>query len=160
MATCAVQFELELAPAEPSEPARASHQRPLVLKSRFTLAERIDLALELDEAEPYWRPQTRGDCAGVPRPCPFIACRHHLYLDVTAVGSVRINFPGLEPSDMHPERSCALDVAERVAMTGELLSLDAVGVALNMTREGSRLAEVQALDSLGRTHLRVLNNLR
>jgi hypothetical protein len=51
-------------------------------------------------------------------------------------------------------------MAPLLAMTGELLSLDAVGVALNMTREGSRLAEVQALDSLGRTHLRVLNNLR
>lgn len=28
------------------------------------------------------RPQTRGDCAKGPRPCPWVSCAHHLALDV------------------------------------------------------------------------------
>lgn len=28
------------------------------------------------------RPRTRGDCLTMPRPCPWVGCRHHLLLDV------------------------------------------------------------------------------
>lgn len=27
------------------------------------------------------RPQTRGDCVDGPRPCPWVGCRHHTYID-------------------------------------------------------------------------------
>src|SRR4029077_6719314 len=27
------------------------------------------------------RPRPRGDCVGGERPCPFVSCAHHLYLD-------------------------------------------------------------------------------
>src|SRR3984957_9957175 len=30
------------------------------------------------------RPQTRADCASGERPCPFVSCKHHLFLDVSA----------------------------------------------------------------------------
>ena len=70
-----------------------------------------------------WRPRTRGDCDRVPRPCPYVACRHHLYLDVHSPRRIRPMFPGLEPEEL-PE-SCSLDLAERGGMTlgevGELL---------------------------------------
>ncbi len=37
---------------------------------------------------PIVRPKTRGECASGPRPCPWVSCRHHLYLDVDKNGSV------------------------------------------------------------------------
>jgi len=53
-----------------------------------------------------------GHCEGVPRPCPFVSCRHNLYLDVEPnTGEVRLNFPLIEPDEMPAEASCALDVA-------------------------------------------------
>jgi hypothetical protein len=65
---------------------------------------------------PGWRPVTRADCAQVPRPCPYVSCSQHNYLDVIASDSnraprIRLNHPGLEPHEMVD--SCALDVAER-----------------------------------------------
>ena len=42
----------------------------------------------------------------------FISCKHHLYLDVNPeTGSIKLNFPHLEPWEML--ESCSLDVAER-----------------------------------------------
>lgn len=58
----------------------------------------------------YWRPRTRSDCSRVPRPCPYVGCKHHLYLDLSPIGSIQVRFEG-EPWDM--KDSCALDVAER-----------------------------------------------
>src|SRR6185436_9496617 len=28
------------------------------------------------------RPKTRAECRGHARPCPWVACKHHLYLDI------------------------------------------------------------------------------
>src|SRR4029079_6406480 len=44
------------------------------------------------------KPKTRAEC-GVSgeRPCPFVSCKHHLYLDVSArTGAIKLNFPDLE----------------------------------------------------------------
>jgi hypothetical protein len=90
--------------------------------------------------EPYWRPKTRGDCAQVPRPCPYVACSKNLYLDVSETGSIILNFPHLEPGQMPAERSCALDLAERGAMT-----LEDIAVVTNLTRERIRQVELKAL---------------
>lgn len=90
------------------------------------------------------RPQCREECAGVPRPCPFVACRHHLYLDVSArTGAIKLNFPDLEPHDLPADASCALDIAERDGVT-----LEAVGHIMNLTRERVRQLEVKALAKL------------
>lgn len=83
------------------------------------------------------RPRTRGDCREGVRPCPFVGCRHHLYLDVLPSGAVIVNSEG-EVWDM--KETCALDVADRGDHT-----LDAVGEVLGCTREAIRLVEVQAL---------------
>ncbi len=50
-------------------------------------------SLQIFGAEPvgeYWRPKTREDCSRVPRPCPFVACKWHLFVDVTDVERLRI----------------------------------------------------------------------
>jgi hypothetical protein len=77
------------------------------------------------------RPVTRGDCAGGERPCPWVSCRNHLYLEVTPAGSMKLNFPDIEPWEM-PE-TCALDVADRGPR-----SLALVGRLTNLTRERTR----------------------
>ena len=84
------------------------------------------------------RPITRADCANVPRPCPFVSCKFHLYLDTRETGSVKLNFPDLEPGDL--EQSCALDIADEGPQ-----GLEVVARALNVTYEGARQTEERAL---------------
>lgn len=79
------------------------------------------------------RPRTRGEC-GEQRPCPFVSCRHHLYLDVSPItGSIKINFPNLEPWEL--EHSCSLDQADLGSSTE-----DAIGQVLNLSH--TRIGQV------------------
>lgn len=97
--------------------------------------------LQVLEADgPYWRPKTRGDCAKVPRPCPYVACSKNLYLDTSETGSIILNFPHLEPGQMPADRSCSLDLADRGPMT-----LEEIAVVTNLTRERIRQVELKAL---------------
>ena len=85
------------------------------------------------------RPTTREECRGEQRPCPWVACKHHLYLDINPeTGSIKINFPDLEPWEL--QHTCALDVAERGGIT-----LEEVGEIMNLTRERIRQVEVRGL---------------
>lgn len=94
------------------------------------------------------RPLVRGDCFRVPRPCPFVGCRFHLYLEVQR-GKVRLNHPELEPDEL--TESCALDVAERGG-----LSLAEVGQVVGLTRERVR----QLADGAAGKLLAVLSEFR
>ncbi len=90
------------------------------------------------------RPRTRGECAGVPRPCQFRSCRFHL----RHVGDH-------EHGNQHragpiTTDSCALDVADRGAVT-----LQEVGDALSITRERVRQLENKALAKFRRAALRL-----
>lgn len=87
------------------------------------------------------RPRTRAECEGGFRPCPFVSCRYHLYLDVTPPGNLRLNFPALEPWELR--HSCALDIADEGGST-----LAQVGEALQVTRERIRQLEGIALRKL------------
>ncbi|MGC4088833.1 MAG: sigma factor-like helix-turn-helix DNA-binding protein [Polyangiaceae bacterium] len=90
----------------------------------------------------YWKPRTRAECAEGPRPCPFVSCKHHLYIDVSPrTGAIKLNFPDLEVWDLG--ESCALDVADRGGTT-----LEDVGAIMNLTRERIRQVEVKALAKL------------
>jgi hypothetical protein len=85
------------------------------------------------------RPRTRMECKEEMRPCPWVACKHHLYLDINPeTGSIKINFPDLEPWEL--QHTCALDVAERGGIT-----LEEVGEIMNLTRERIRQVEVRGL---------------
>lgn len=90
------------------------------------------------------KPRTRAECAGGPRPCLFVSCRYHLYLDADPrSGSVRLNFPEREVWEIG--ETCALDLADRGAVT-----LDDIGFLLGVTRERVRQIEREALVKLGR----------
>src|SRR5258708_1472715 len=87
-------------------------------------------------------PRTRAALAGGSRPCPYVSCAHHLYLDVSArTGAIKLNFPDLEVWDMN--ETCALDVADRGGTT-----LEEVGAIMNLTRERIRQVEVKGLAKL------------
>jgi len=88
------------------------------------------------------RPRTRGDCASMPRPCPFVSCANHLYLDVNEEsGAIKLNFPHLEVWQM--AETCSLDVADRGGTT-----LEEVGALTNVTRERVRQIETRAVSRL------------
>jgi hypothetical protein len=90
------------------------------------------------------RPRTRGECVGTARPCPWVGCRHHLFLDVNEdTGGLKINFPDRSLDDL--AETCALDVADRGVAT-----LEAVGELMNLTRERTRQVEVRGLIQLQR----------
>lgn len=85
------------------------------------------------------RPKSRTECVDGKRPCPFVSCKYHLYLDVDPrTGSVKLNFPQIEVWEM-PE-TCALDVADLGGLT-----LEETGSRLNLTRERLRQLEMKAL---------------
>jgi hypothetical protein len=136
-------------PEEETPPSGRSSARRSGIPSKQTLPvrriTRHELATGRAELKalgadaPYERPRTRGDCAQVPRPCPYIACKYSLYLDVSPTGSIILNFPHLEPGQMPAERSCALDLAERGPMT-----LEYIAVVTNLTRERIRQIELKA----------------
>ena len=90
----------------------------------------------------YWKPRNRAECAEGPRPCPFVSCKHHLFIDVSPrTGAIKLNFPDLEVWDLG--ESCALDVADKHGTT-----LEDVGAIMNLTRERIRQVEVKALAKL------------
>jgi hypothetical protein len=94
---------------------------------------------EVDDIE---RPHNREECADAPRPCPYVSCKHHLYLDVSArTGAIKLNFPDLEVWEM--SETCALDIADRGGTT-----LEEVGAIMNLTRERIRQVEVKGLAKL------------
>ena len=89
------------------------------------------------------RPRTRGECGDTSeRPCPFVSCRHHLYLDVPRRGRLRVLYPG--DVDALPE-TCALDVAD-----GGAHSLREVGALWGVSANRIQQIELQALEKVRR----------
>ncbi len=95
-------------------------------------------------------PATWGECnnAGpnAERPCPYVGCSMHLYLDVDErTGSIKFNFPELEPWEL--VQSCALDVPES---DPDGITLELTGEYMNLTRERIRQVEAKAFRKLKR----------
>lgn len=112
---------------------------------RLTKEERIEAAAILAELSAM-RPGTREDCRTGERPCPYVSCKYHLFLDVNPeTGSIKLNFPDLNVWEM--SETCALDVADRGGIT-----LEEVGELLNLTRERIRQVEVLGLEKLRTTY--------
>lgn len=88
------------------------------------------------------RPTKRSQCVEVGRPCPYVGCKHHLYLDINPrTGSIKLNFPDLQPEEMG--ECCALDIAGRGGHP-----LEVVAVLTNLSTERVRQIEVAALRKL------------
>lgn len=168
--------EPELSPVELRVPAATSRERQPVpegftrdqwrsrrrhaVKSKTESIVRLSktrlrlLGAEYPEDPSVGRPKTRANCAEVARPCPYVGCRHNLYLDVNGrTGAIKYNFPDREPSDMPEDGSCSLDVVEDHP---EGVALEVVGEHLNLTRERVRQIEDRYWPTLceGVEHLR------
>ena len=122
--------------------ARRGLRRSKTLAVRGLPREKVEEAKQIFETFEQFRPTTRGECRDAPRPCPWVSCKYHLYLDIVPQsGSIKMNFPDLEVWEM--TETCALDVADRGGIT-----LEDVGILLNLTRERIRQVEKSGLDKL------------
>jgi len=121
---------------------RRSRSRARTISIRRLSKTELNRGREQFPESDYWRPKLRGECADTERPCPFVACKFHLYIDVHPVrGSIKINFPDVEVWEMTD--TCALDIADRGGIT-----LEEVGQIMNLTRERVRQLETQGLARL------------
>jgi hypothetical protein len=119
--------------------SRRTRPRSRTIAMKRLTREELRLGALLNPPVDIPRPRTRMECENEIRPCPWVACKHHLYLDVNPeTGSIKINFPDLEPWEMN--ETCALDVADRSGIT-----LEEVGEIMNLTRERIRQVEVRGL---------------
>jgi hypothetical protein len=121
-------------------------------KAKSSAAKRLNKAEKVELMRlPVWddRPLQRGDCRKGPRPCPWVGCRQHLYLDVKG-RSIKINFPHMDVVDAlvaMPE-TCSLDVADRAQRRERQTQLEDVGTFMNVTMERARQVEIDGLASL------------
>ncbi len=121
---------------------RKGRRRSRTIPMRRLTREELLQGAELTDLIAYDRPSMRDDCANGIRPCPFVSCRHHLYLEVNErTGSIKLNFPDVDVLEMR--ESCALDVADRGGAT-----LEEIGEILNLTRERIRQLEAKGLEQL------------
>jgi len=91
------------------------------------------------------RPRTRGDCKDAVRPCPWVGCRHHLYLNVSeTTGSMTQNFPGTAVWDL--AESCSLDVVDK---NPGGLNMTELGGLMALTKE-----RIRQIEEAGELHLR------
>jgi hypothetical protein len=95
------------------------------------------------------KPEVLGQCLkryfacirdSEPHTCPFVTCKYHLYLDINFNGTIRVNFPDVEPEDLTP--CCAIISAMDAGKEG--MTLSEIGRAMNLTRERVR----QILDDI------------
>lgn len=87
------------------------------------------------------RPQSRAECVGGPRPCPYVSCRHHLFLEVHPNGNIKLPHGKREPEELKP--SCSLDVAD-----GGKLTARGVALVLNLSHARIQQIEAVALDKV------------
>lgn len=124
---------------------RKGRRRSKTIALKRLTRQEIQEGIALADLMGYRRPKSRSECMSGPRPCPFVACKHHLYLDVNPdTGSIKLNFPDVPVWEM--ESTCALDVADKGGVT-----LEEVGEILNLTRERIRQVEVMGLEKLRET---------
>jgi hypothetical protein len=143
----ALALDTEASPSPVTREQRRSRRKRAVRARTISVKRMTKRELELGrllypDLDDLGRPDARADCVSGARPCPYVSCKHHLYLDVSArTGAIKLNFPDLEVWEM--TETCALDVADRGGTT-----LEEVGAIMNLTRERIRQVEVKGLAKL------------
>ena len=108
----------------------------------FHLPIYVEPVAEPEVEYPTWaeRPQTRGEClkggSNEERPCPWITCKWHLYVEFSDHGREEIDVATMK-------HSCLLDIADDGGMT-----LEEIGEMMKLTRERIRQIEAVALKKL------------
>jgi hypothetical protein len=89
-------------------------------------------------------PATRADCANVARPCPYLSCRHHLWLRLQSEnpGNPKAGKQGATTFKPSSNQSCALDVAEKGA------TFEEIGRFLGCDSTRARQIAAAAIDKL------------
>lgn len=112
----------------------------MLIRIRGRVAAHASIRGPFAETEEYpegvERPKTRAECENGERPCPFVSCRHNLFLDVMDNGNIQTRADDVE--DLI--ETCALDVADRGPST-----LEEVCVIIDRSREMVRQIEAGAL---------------
>ena len=104
-------------------------------KNRMYIDRKIIPEEEIKENDKN-RPKCRSKCRDGPRPCPWIACRYNLHVDVDMHGFIKYNQEDFDEE----QESCALDVADKGCA-----SLREVGDILNFSFERARQIEIEAM---------------
>lgn len=89
--------------------------------------------------KPEWRPHTRADCKWVPRPCPYVACRHNTYASWGPGHRIKIarkpdGTPYSDPLERPAETSCVLDLVEKWGP----MTYEEIAEVLGLSRERVR----------------------
>jgi hypothetical protein len=114
-------------------------RRNLRLKQLIRSAQR-----NKEPAPTHERPLTRGECIDMPRPCPFVGCRYHLFLEVTNTGGITLPW-GEDPEAIKDlKHTCALDVAE-----GDGIERNELAAIFNLSSYGVTNVYNSALAKLG-----------
>lgn len=100
------------------------------------------------------RPRTRGDCERGPRPCPWVACRHHLAVERyhPRVRGVAALEAAADADLWSMPETCALDVAELGEHTQSEVA-EALGISCDRVAEAEWDAS-QRLRASGTPHER------
>jgi hypothetical protein len=120
---------------------KTKHQRELARENKRPALD--DHGVPEGLTKMYWRPSCRADCAMVPRPCVFVGCRYNMAVDVTEAGSLMVYYD--DPSEMHPDLSCVLDIAEHRGHSNEW-----IGRLLRCTKQRVDQIVQRALPLLGK----------
>lgn len=127
------------------KPHLSSHRKSLPVGQKKVEKRREETRLTLEYLESRGvdteRPKKRSECP-TQRPCPFVSCRYHLYLDVNESGTIKFNFHGIEPWEM--KESCVLDITDKEIP----LTLNDVGEHMSLVRERVRQIELSALQKI------------
>lgn len=105
------------------------------------------LAVAKDGDDPYpIKPKTRADCAKISRPCPYVGCKHHLYLNVIR-GRLKIvpkNDGYVADVLIAMEHTCSLDAADE----NRGMTLEEIGQIMEVSRERVRQVQNIALGKI------------